>query len=135
MNIEIAPATLGQVVQGRGGRLVFVEDDVCNIAQNLRDIDPSLRLAYNTKGEYFVVYQVLEDGSEHLVTTAQELDGRLVQRVARVCSPSYDTGSELDLLHDQATQAQDERFSQQVGEIGERLAHAVRQDLNIKKNF
>lgn len=133
--IQVEPASLTQVIRGRGGRLVYVDDDVCNVAKTLRAVDPSLRLAYNEVGEYYVVYQTLADGSEHLVTTAQELDQRLVHRVAEVCSPGYDAGRELDLLHDVADAEHERHFHQRTGEVGERLAHAIRSDLNIKRNF
>jgi hypothetical protein len=133
--IEIEPASLTQVIRGKGGRLVYVDDDVCGYARNLRDIDPSLRLAYNEVGEYYVVYQVLQDGSEHLVSTAQELDGRLVERIRKVTSSAYDPGRELDLLHDAADREHGRQFTQRVGEVGERLAHAIRQDLQIKRNL
>lgn len=132
---DIQPASISQVIQGRGGRLIFVDDDVAGYARALKDIDASLRLAFNEAGEYYVVYQVLADGSEHLVTTATELDGRLVRRLRQVCSESYNTGRELDLLHDATDRHHDEQFTERVGEAGERLAHAIRHDLSIRKNF
>ncbi len=126
--IEITSATLAQVSQGRGSELILIEDDVHDVAKRLREIHDSLRLRYNKQGEYFVVYQDTGDG-EHLVTTAQECDARLVERVRRVVSPSYNYGAEMDKAEAQADAIKNQEFKEQVGEISERLAHAVRTDL------
>lgn len=125
---EIVPATLTQVVRGRGGSTILIEDDVCGVAQRLKEIDDSFRLRYNEQGEFFVVYQLTGDG-EKLVTTAQECDARLVERVRRVASDSYDYGAEVTKAEDEADRIKNEQFKEEVGEISERLAHAVREDL------
>src|SRR4051812_42242161 len=93
--LDITPASMMQVRLGRGGRVVYIDDDVCGIAKQIQEINPDLRLAFNEGGEYFVVYQLVPDG-EHLVTTAMELDARLVERVREISAPDYNLAAELE---------------------------------------
>ena len=126
--MEIQPASLAQVRAGRDGRSILIEDDVANIAGRLKTIDDSLRLRWNERGEYFVVYQQL-GRDEKLVLTAQQLDERILHRVQQITHPSYDFVGEIDRMDKQAQKDADHRFSEQTGEIAEELAHAVRKDL------
>lgn len=130
--MEIQPASLAQVRKGRDGRRVLIEDDVLDIAKRLQEIDDSLKLLWNEYGEYFVVAEVVQtpDGpEERLVTTAQDLDERLLQRVEKITHPSYDFAKEVDRIDKEAEKEKDHRFHEETGEVGERLAHAVRKDL------
>jgi hypothetical protein len=127
--MDITPATLSQVVQGRGGNYITIENDVCDIARRLKEVNDSLTLRYNEQGCFFAVIQVLENGDENLVTTAQEADERLVQRVRRVTHPSYDYGAELERQDAENDRVKNQQFNEKVGEVSERLAHAVREDL------
>lgn len=132
-SIEIQPASLGQVVMGRGGRKIYIEDDVGNVARDLRDIDSSLRLMYNERSECFVVYQVTLDSeghvrSEHLVTTAQECDQRLVNRVKKITQPGYDYLKELEKAEAKSKADSEYQLAERLGDAGERLYHAVRKD-------
>jgi hypothetical protein len=129
--MEIQPASIAQVRAGRNGRKVLIEDDVLHIAKRLQEIDRSLRLRWNEQGEFFVVYQVL-DGSEKLVLTARELDERIVQRVRKIAHPSYDYVAEMERMDRRAEKDADHRFHEQTGEIGERMAHALRKDLQAQ---
>lgn len=99
----------------------------------MREIHDSLRLAWNEFGEYFVVYQQLDDGTEHMVTTAQTADARLVKRIQKIASSQYNFPEEVDRLDKQAKKEADYKFSQQIGEIAERVAHAVRKDMSTPR--
>lgn len=125
--MELQAATLAQMQRARGGRYVLIEEDVGSVVAQIQEIDATLRVRYSEAGGFFVVYQVTDDG-EKLVTTAQELDGRLVQRLQEIAHPEYDYVAELEAKEDAADRARDERFSEQVGEIGERMAWAMRRD-------
>lgn len=129
---EVPAATLDQVVRGRGGPLVLIENDVGDVARQLQEIHESLRLRYNQQGQFFVVYQLTGDG-EKLVTTAQVLDARLVEHIRRLVHPSYDFGAEVDRLDAENDRRKDYEFDQKVGEIAEELAHAVRTDIRKSK--
>lgn len=131
--MDLEPASLAQVRTGRDGRRVLVEDDVLDIAGKLKAVDADLRLQWNEKGEFFAVVQITEDGGERLVTTAQECDDRLVERMAKVTSSTYDLVADMDQTDAAAERAKDHAFSEQTGEIAERLASAVRKDLNPAK--
>lgn len=132
-SIEINPASLTQVMQTRKGGMLLVDDDVQNVAQSLRDIDPSLRLRFDPHADYFCVYQVVEepDGSESekMVTTAQDLDHRIVHRVREVVSPRYDFMAELDKQDAAAAKAKDDEQTERYGDIADKLAWALRKDL------
>ncbi len=131
--MEIAPASLAQIVKGRDGRYIEIEDDVQSVAGELRELDPSLHLRYSESGRYFVVYQKLEDGSEQLVTTAKQLDKRLVKKVRRLVHASYDLAEELERGDAEADREAERRFSEDLGPAAERLRHAVRKDIGSKR--
>lgn len=125
--MEITPASLTQVFKGRGGRFITVDGEV---ARQLQAIDPELHLRYSHGGDYFVVYRV--DGGtgvEELVLTAQQCDLRIVNRVRTIAQPTYDYGAELDRIDAERNKQIDYEKAQEVGEIGERLAHAIRKDI------
>lgn len=125
--MEITPASITQVFKGRGGRFITVDGDV---ARELQKIDRELHLRYSHGGDYFVVYRVDPGtGDEELVLTAQECDLRIVNRIREIAQPTYNFAAELDRI-DAARNAQiDYEKGQEVGEIGERLAHAIRKDI------
>lgn len=133
--VEITPASLGQVTSTDKGRLVAITDDVGGVAQQLLELDEHLRLAYDPDQAYFVVSRHLpqEDGSveEQLVTTAQELDGRLVHRIREIGSEDYDYGAELDRIDAVAAKRHDHEQSEKLGPHAEKLSHAIRKDLGI----
>ncbi len=116
---------------GRDGRRITIEEDVGNVAKRIKEINPRLGLQWNERGEFFTVVE--DDGkTERLVLTAQECDERIVKRVEEIASPGYDYLGEIDRMDAQAEKDKDHRFHEQTGEIGERLAHALRKDLQAK---
>jgi hypothetical protein len=129
--MDITPGTFAQLADSREGRMVLIEDDVCGFADELQRIDPALRLRVSEETGLFIVYQT--DGPrQHLVTTATELDGRVVARVARIVhetkNGSYDLNAELERYEAEADrQAEHDRMEEQ-GPIFERLHHAIRKD-------
>lgn len=133
--MEIKPATLTQITRARDGRMVLIDDDIGNVAHDLHEIDPGLRLRYSEAGRYFVVYwqeDGEEDGNGHLVLTAEECDQRIIQRVKEIMRESYDYVAELDKLEEQKQKDADYKLSQQVGEASERLAFALRKERQVK---
>lgn len=133
--IDIEPASIAQVKRTDKGRLVAVEGDVQNVANDLHAIDKGLRLAYDPDQDYYVVHhlRVLGDGSveEHLVTTARACDQRLVERVREISLPGYSYAEELEKMEAAAKRARDRDFSERVGPAAERLRHALRKDLGL----
>lgn len=132
--MQIKPATLDQIVKGRDGKRHVITNDVGDIAKQLKDIDPTFELHFNEKTEYFVVLQKIGD-KEHMVTTAQELDARILDRIREIINPNYNYEQESIKVQKESEKEAEHKRKEQVGEIGERLAHAMRTDLNEKKNF
>lgn len=137
---DIEPVPLTQVLEGYDGRMVVVDDDVAGVARDLRAIDPALVLRYAERGGHFLVVQVLdEDGrhSEHLVTTAQECDQRLVDRVRKITHPSYDLVAELQRVDAEGQHAREQNgpIATALAERGDELAFALRRDLRIQNRI
>lgn len=128
--IDITPASLDQIVKGRGGQLIVIENDVCGVAADIKKIHPDLFLRYNPQGKYFAVLQDMGPNHRpHVVTTSQECDQRLVRRVQKVCDPQYDGGAEMDRQHDETDRINNAKAHESVGEVSERLAWAIREDI------
>lgn len=132
--MEIKAATLDQIIKGRNGKRVVITNDVGDIARQIKEISPDLELHYNETASYFVVIQKHDNG-EHLVTTAQELDARIVERVKQITNPQYNFDIEAAKIEKQKEAEAEHKRKEHIGEVGERLAHGFRKDLNIKKNF
>src|SRR3954470_3892034 len=129
----IDSAALPSVQRGRRGTVVFVDDDALGVAKQLEEMKfpegyGKLRLAWNEFRESFVVIQVKDDGSEHIVTSAKQADGRLIDRVRRITHPSYNFAQELEEIDAKADKERARRFSEQVAQYAEKLAFAIRQD-------
>jgi hypothetical protein len=129
--ISIIPATVDQVIRGRGGKTIVIDNDVSGIAKQLLEIDSRLRVSYSFEGRYFMIYLegAAAHGRNHLVLTAEVLDGRVIQRCREVCRSDYDVGADLTAREAQIDADKDYQFSQQVGELSEHLAHAIKSDL------
>jgi hypothetical protein len=132
--MHLAPASLDQLRQSQTGRWVHVEADVGSVAQQIEEIARDrgivLELHLSEKTGIFVVKQILGD-NEQLVTTAQECDQRLVDSVRKATSPQYDLAAELDQIEREKDAAFNARHDDQIGDAGERLAHALLKDLNV----
>lgn len=118
------------------GQGVVIEDDVSSIARQIREISPRLQLHWRPKGEVFAVVERedLPDGSVRvrLVTTARELDPRLVERVRRIAAEDYDFVKEVEAHDARVDREAEHRFHERTGEAGEHAYHAIRKDLGIK---
>jgi hypothetical protein len=135
MELEPTRATLSQVTKSRNGEMVLIEDDVQNVVNSLHEIDPHLRVRFSEAGGYFVVYWQPEGelpGNGELVTTAQELDQRIVHLVRRLyhkaMQPGYSFADEIEKQEEKDRREREHRDSEQRGEALERLAHAMRKD-------
>lgn len=128
--IDIEPVGFDQIVRGRGGKLVVIENDVSGIAKQIKEINKDFFLRYNEQGEYFVVLQDMGPGYRpHPVTMAQHCDQRLVERTRKVVHSSYDGGAEMDRQHDEQDRVNDAQFTEKVAEVSEKLAWAIREDI------
>lgn len=127
--MEIRPASIAQVQMGANGQLVEIDDDVLGIAKDLKQIDENLCLRWSEAGEYFVIYELTEDGNEHLVLTSQDLNPQMLERVRQISHSSYNYAEEIEKQDKEVERQRDYASSQRSGEAAERLAHAIRKDL------
>ncbi|HTA98670.1 MAG TPA: hypothetical protein VK730_13640 [Solirubrobacteraceae bacterium] len=125
-------ASLTQVRAGRNGKLIEIDADVMDICNRIREIDSSLGVDWNEDGNYFRVYQLVQGGEKHVVTTTRELTPEVVEEVRRIANPGYNLASELERLDDQADRDNQHAFQEKVGEGAERLRHAMRKDLQLQ---
>jgi hypothetical protein len=134
-NDNIEPASIDQLKRGRDGRMILVEADVGNIVQQIKEINDCFNVRHSDAGGYFVVfYRNPLTQQEELVTTAQELDGRLLNRIRKVAHRSYDFAAELKRLDEEIEREREYQFEQKVHERGEEIAHALRKDVGAWKD-
>jgi hypothetical protein len=135
--IEVRPASLSMVQSTVEGDKVRVDEDVQNVARDLREIDAGLKLEYDTVQRFYAVkWEHLNQRGElveKLVLTALELDQRIVERVRYINLPDYDFAREIERQEAQAQRDADrERLDTVTGPAGERLRHAIRKDLGFE---
>jgi hypothetical protein len=132
--IDIRPGTISQVQRAlHSGQMIAVDHGPHDVATRLQEIDDELHLHYDPYEDVWIVMQArhMPDGSikEHLVTTARECDGRLVERVRQITDSSYNVADELDRVEAQADREHDARQAEAFGDASEKLAFALQQDL------
>lgn len=130
--MDIERADLVSVQRGIKGELIAIEDDVLDVVRRLREIHGGLNVRWNERGEYFVIYELCDDGRERLVTTVKELDPRLIRHFEMLASESWDAVAEMEKMDDQAERDKKQAFAEKMGESGERLHHAIRKDYEVK---
>lgn len=134
-NDDIEPVSFDQLKRGKDGKMVIVESDVGNIVQQIKAVDKNLCVRHSDVGKFFVVFHRNPDnGKERLITTAKDLDGRLLNRIKKLGSGNYDYLAELARLDREADKAKDARIKEQFGDAAERLSHALRKDLGVWKD-
>jgi hypothetical protein len=138
--MEIQPASMAQFTKGRDGKLIEISDDVGGVARRLAAIDPHIRLRYSEAGAYWVVYwkpEEWEQGQGYLIFTAQELDQRIVKKMEEVywrCrQDGYSLAESVEKEEAKAKREADHEWSEQHGEIFQKLAFAMRKDLGYDK--
>lgn len=134
--LDIVRAPLPVVQASIGKRRILVESDVFNVVEQLQELDPRLSVNFIDQGEngWYSIVETTPDGTEHLVTTVLELTPAVVDHVRMLGSDGYDAVAEMDKLDDQAAKDKKRRFAEHVGEIGERLHHALRKDFGNDKS-
>lgn len=128
--MQLQPASITQVRQGKKRRIT-VEADVGSVVAQIKEIDPRLGVIWDDDGEFFAVVE--QDGpKQRVVLTALELDHRVLNRLKEIASADYDYVAEMEKIDAVADKEKDHRFSQEVGEVAEQMAHALRKDLQHK---
>jgi hypothetical protein len=116
--------------------MVQIDDDVQGVADALHGIDSHISLRFSEAGNYFVI-QWKDDHESYLITTAQDLDQRIVKRVEKIYhdvrQPGYSFAGELEKAEAKNKAEMDHEASEARGPALERLAHAMRADLGYDK--
>lgn len=135
---EIAPVPIEQVRMGQNGKMVTIEGDVGGVVEQLQAIDSRFHVRWSDAGKYFVVYtreKWQPEGSGHVVTYAQELDGRLVRKIEKIVwewrQPGYSFADEMEKAQAKAEKEEDDAFNERIGESAEKLAWALRGELGL----
>ncbi|MBS1863010.1 MAG: hypothetical protein JSS68_15015 [Actinobacteria bacterium] len=146
--MEIRPATFTQVAKARDGRYIMIEDDVQGVANGLNRIDPHIKLRFSESGEHYVVYwsenpnatdeEDVDGNTTYLIFTAQDLDQRMVKKMEEVYwrnhQPGYSLADEVDKLDAADKKRKESQFTEEHGEMYERLAHAMRKELGYDQS-
>lgn len=134
--MEIRAASLAQIAKGRNAQMVEIADDVQGVANALNHIDSHIALRFSETGNYFVAYwkpDGWEDGQGYVITTAQDLDHRLVKKVEGIYEkcrePGYSFAEELEDNEAKAKAEREHEETERNGPMLEQLAHAMRKDL------
>jgi hypothetical protein len=142
MNVE--PASIEQIRQAADGRVVLISAEESTIAADLQRIDKRLRLSRNDKGGFWTVYEMPEGGCPcpkpdcehgHLVLTATSLDDRIVKRVEFIDPQGrggYSFADALEQNRNARLRAERNEREEFYGDLGEKVAHALRKDLGEK---
>lgn len=133
-HMEIERAPLPQVTMSINGRKIPVESDVFDVVRRLQEISPRLFVNYIEQGDYFAIVEHCKDNVERLVTTTTKLTPDVVEHVRKIGSDSWDVGKEMDRMDDAAARSKKHQFFEKIGEIGERLHHALKKDLSYDQS-
>lgn len=120
--------------------MLEVSADVGNVAEDLRKMDPHLKVRFAEAGNppFFAVIHESDDGrTSQLVTTVRAyqnasgvwegLDQRVVRRLEEIDGQAgYDYASELERQNRQASRERRERFREQTGEASEEALWEIR---------
>jgi hypothetical protein len=132
MNIDIEPASTEQVIKA-GDDWIVIEQDVGEVAKELKEIDPCLHVRNNPVVGIYAVF-AKEGNAEHLVFTAKSLDKRMCNRIRQIMSSDYDYSKELQKNLDKHNKEWEYRHSQKIEEKAERLAWTIRKELGLNKD-
>ena len=140
--MRVQPASIDQVQRAADGRLVTITADAGGVAENLRRLDPCLRLRYSEAGDCWIVYRVHRNGeacrdddpdrTEELVLTAQECDQRIISRLEFIDPQGrggYDYADALEQARLDRERNERLSFRERMGETAEQAAHALRKDM------
>jgi len=113
--------------------VVELEDDVLSVVRHVREIygtHISIELIPDSPEPYAFV-EHCEDGTDRLVFTCVELDGRALERLLRSDSHTrgyVDPYEAQEAEHDALQDAKDEHSREQLMEVAEEMAYALKRE-------
>ena len=113
--------------------VIELEDDVLSIVRHVREIygeNITIELLPDNPEPYAFV-EHCEDGTDRLVFTCVELDGRALERLLRSDSHGrafIDPYDEAEQAHDALQEAKDEHSKEQLREVSEEMTYALKRE-------
>lgn len=128
-------------VDANHGRVVSIEQDVLDIQRQIMERWPELEVYFDKDQLEYIVIEHCKDGVDRLACARPYLDQRLLTDLEN--ADSHRAGQEdpldmVDALNDEIERRRDQEFSDRIGDAGERLLFAMRQDGvggRLKLNF
>jgi len=112
--------------------LVVLEDDVLSIVRQVRErYGDRIRICWEPTTEWYVFSENCADGTERLIFTTPELDGRAFERLMQSDSQArtyQDPYLAAENAQDQAHVEQDAMYAGYINEAGQHLIHALKRD-------
>jgi hypothetical protein len=143
--MDVEPAHIDQLRQAQDGRMVLISADAGGVAEDLRRIDPCLKVRFAEAARppcWIVRYESVDGRETYLVDSFRAyqnrsgvwegLDQRIVRRMRKIAHDDYDFAGELQKHNAKVTADRRAAFREKVGEAAGPLAHALRRDLGIK---
>lgn len=146
----VEPASVEQVMRANDGRYVPIDEDVSQVAADLKRIDERLKVRFAESGRppFFVVFMEEKDNegrtSQHLVLTQQAhqtnsgtwagLDQRIVRRIEEIDPQGrsgYDYAKDIERRQLEVEKQQREEFAKRTEDGAERMSHAIRKELGL----
>lgn len=122
------------LVDANKGRLVTYQEDVLDIKGRIKREWPGVIDVFfdeDPSAECWVITQTDKEGTESVLFTTKQLSESTIDRIRRadqVLHPSRDPLKEIEKEEAEIERDKDRRFSERVGEAGERLFLALRKD-------
>jgi hypothetical protein len=117
--------------------VVVVEDDVQSIVRGIREVSDRLTVFYNPQSEHFDLVEHCLDGTDRLVFSVRQLDGRVLDRLRQadhwhgqdvpnhVLGEGEDFVAKVDAWNEEQQAEKDAEGYGRLREAGERLAWAL----------
>jgi hypothetical protein len=142
IRLEPPRASLGELQLTNKLEMRRVDSDVLGVVEHLQRIDPGLKMFYDEGQEVFVLYWEGYRADEHgvfdlhedLIGAYKELDQRLIKLIERIDAQGRgrtDLSAELERMDREHERRQEAERYEKVGQLGEKLMHAVRDDLGL----
>ncbi len=133
--MEIPGIGLVQVLKGRDGRDYEVSAQAGDVARQLAELDPRLKVAFRERDGEFVIF-TRDDSGDHLVTKvpAGEWDGRVVkefEQMAHEVRNGVSVAGRLDAKDAKLKADREYAFEQAVGEKSYDLMRAIQREEGI----
>lgn len=114
------------------GQVIELEDDVLGIVRQVHELyDRRIAINFDPQMECYHLTEHCDDGTERLIFSTDELDGRTLERLQMADSQwryHEDPYDRVEREQDEAMAAIDARYRDQLSEHGERLLSAMKRD-------